>query len=839
MNERASGLRIRATYLATLGAIGLCFLLIAPAAHARVAVGANYRLGTDLTPGRGKDAVGLAVDPRNMGHIVEINADWQTGQCEYHVSFDAGRTWRGGRFRVPAGFNSAVPCTVGHHLAAAMQAGIVFGSGANVYADFVSAQPLPGGLEAGKSLFVVISRDGGRTFGVAKLLARAGPSQAQGADYVLPTIGVDQARRGGPRRDRVYVVAAASVTTPGTPNPTTIQNIVMATSGNGGRTWGGVSNVNARGENVSSFLGGEQSQPVVGRGGALYISWRDDQASAMPGAQTTNGYIVLAKSRDHGRTWTRSRIAHVHGFEYTGPPMPPFAKPPAFFQCCNFPRLAVDSRRNYVYLVFGEGPLTGGAHIADHFINPASAVYFMRSLNGGATWSPPLKINHPDPLGGQPDQTRHPSVSVAPNGRVDIVWQDRRNWYNACSNTHAACTEARLGDTYYSYSSDHGRTFSINYRISDRSTNNDVGYDYRFGTYWAYGPQAVSLGGNRLLVGWMDSRAGNVQTDSQDIYLSQLNVGAGGPIPVRRISLPGKPIALSVALSRLAYPAGPEAVLASTFASRPWARVVIVNQRDTAGALAAGVLARANLGTVLLSPSSGLTSAVRAEVARLQPVGAYVVGSPASLSAKVIGDLAAAGVPQAQIVRLAGANPAATARQIADAADRRTVASKASGAPAFNAAIITNPRSPDAVSAAVLAAERRLPILYVSRGTLPGDTAAALKELAIKHTLVIGGTRAVSNVVMRQLPSPQRIGGRDAFATSRALLRPSILRGVPSNLVYVTNGTNAMETALLGAPIARIGGLQLVARGGQAAVLRIVAGAVGRSVSGVLMVGGK
>ncbi len=819
MNEQAFMLGDRVHRLAAVAAtVVLCLMLAAPVAQATVAVGPNYRMGNDLTPGRGKDAVGLAVDPRNPRHIVEVNADWTVGQCEYHVSFDGGRTWRGGQLRVPVGFNSAVPCSVGHHLAAAMYAGIAYGSRGNVYATFVSPKPVPG-VEGGKSLFVAVSRNGGRTFHTAQLLA-AGGSLAQGPDYVLPTVGVDPARRGGPRRDRVYVAANVTLSiTNQNKEPLSQDNVVMATSSNAGSSFAPAANVNTPAEDAI-----EQSQPVIGRHGAVYIAWRDQGRASIPGKFIPQGYVVMAKSHNHGRTWLRTQIARVQGYIYTGPTTPPF-KTGGFYTCCSFPRIAADPRRNDVYVVYGQGtpspPQTGiNAHIADHFINPASAVFLVHSPNGGATWSAPTQINHLA-TPGQPDQTRHPWVSVAPNGRVDIVWQDRRNWYRGCTNTHVICQEARLGDTYYAYSTNRGRTFSHNIRISDRSTNNDVGFDYRFGTYWAYGPVAVSVSPDQILVGWMDSREGNFQNDSQDIYLSRVTVNARGPVPVRRIPRRSDPITLSVALSRLAYPAGPEALLAGTFVTRPATRVVIVNQNDVGGALAAGVLARANLATVLLSAPSGLTANVRGEVARLQPVGAYVVGN---FSPTVLSDLAAAGVPPGQIVTLAGADAAGTARLIADAADRRTAADKAARTPAFDAAIVANANSPDAVAAATLAADRRLPILYVNRDTIPPSTASALSELAIGRTIVVGGPGVVSNAVLGSLPGAQRVGGSDAYATSRALLSVSVRHGVPDNQVFVTDGTNSMETALLGPVAARIGGLQLVARGGPSLAARIVAG---------------
>jgi hypothetical protein len=49
-------------------------------------------------------------------------------------------------------------------------------------------------------------------------------------------------------------------------------------------------------------------------------------------------------------------------------------------------------------------------------------VHFSRSLDGGATWSPPVTVN---------DQSTgyqwFGTMSVAPNGRIDVIWNDTRN----------------------------------------------------------------------------------------------------------------------------------------------------------------------------------------------------------------------------------------------------------------------------------------------------------------------------------------------------------------------------------------------------------------------------
>ena len=104
----------------------------------------------------------------------------------------------------------------------------------------------------------------------------------------------------------------------------------------------------------------------------------------------------------------------------------------------------------------------GGFQGADHFISPDAAVWFQRSKDFGATWSTPKRISDRTSVPGtQIVQTRHPSVSVSPNGRVNVVWHDRRHWYQGpgertCTHSHIYCEDARLSDTYYSYSTDGG-----------------------------------------------------------------------------------------------------------------------------------------------------------------------------------------------------------------------------------------------------------------------------------------------------------------------------------------------------------------------------------------------
>jgi hypothetical protein len=779
-------------------------------AAADVRVSANTPLHPTSEVIYGRDAVGLAANPSNPRHIVAVYADWVSLNCEAAVSTNAGKTWRRTRLRAPAGFADP-PCTIGNHLANQLDGGIAFGRGNSVYVTFATGTVRPDGTGSGKSVLLAKSTDGGRTYSTGAVVLPGGDDADSGPDYIMPKLAVSPGSSSA--TDRIYIAASGA----GNDNHDGVQgeDTVFTSSGDGGRTFTEPRIANDPAQNSI-----EHSGPTLGHDGAVYIAWRTREKNpARAGTFLPEGRLVVARTTDLGATWTRTNVAGIKGFVYNGPPAPPL-QPGQSFTASTFPRLASNPKNGDVYLVYGNGeaPLGPGsiANI-DHFIHPDSDVYFQRSTDDAKTWSDPQRLNLDAPAQFEETQTRHPTVSVAPNGRVDVVWQDRRHWYRGCLHTHTPCAEARLGDTYLRSSGDEGRSFGAERRITDHSMNNDIGFDYRFGAYWDYGPKSIPLGNDKILVGWMDTRDGNVETDTMGIYLATVNLKASRRVPVERVAR-SSATELSVKLSQLTYPAGAEATLAGTFATAPASRAVIVNDHDVAGALAAGVLARANLGPVLLAPRGGLPDAVKDELTRLAPVGAFVVGGTGSLSDQVVSDIAATGIAPEQIVRIAGSDGADTAAQIALAMDRRTAADKAAGARAFDGAVIVNPSSPDATAAAVLAANRRLPVLFSGAAALPATTANALSALAIRSTLVVGTPAQVGDSVLAALPKPQRLAGRDAVATSRAVLGESRRRGLPPNIVYTARASRRMDAALLGPAAGRMTGLLLLTHRGESEI---------------------
>ena len=82
-----------------------------------------------------------------------------------------------------------------------------------------------------------------------------------------------------------------------------------------------------------------------------------------------------------------------------------------------------------------------------------SDVMFVQSTNGGQTFSAPRRIND-DPV-NHAKWHWFGTLSVAPNGRIDVVWFDTRN---AANNTDS--------QLFYSYSFDGGNTWSPNVAAS-------------------------------------------------------------------------------------------------------------------------------------------------------------------------------------------------------------------------------------------------------------------------------------------------------------------------------------------------------------------------------------
>ncbi|MDQ6615621.1 MAG: cell wall-binding repeat-containing protein [Actinomycetota bacterium] len=755
--------RARAVVLAGAAAIVLA-VPAAPAGGAAVVAGhlnPNARLTTDQSILRGHDMPALAVDPTDPSHIVLMEENFLAGQCDFHASFDGGRTWSSGVFTVPSDF-ATPPCnTFDSGGYAHYNQSVVFGSGQNVYATFASHRGPQERPEIkvvqgeGDSIVVAHSTDGGRSFQTGVVAVHGSP---QSQPYnIRPGIAVQPRATG----DRVYVVGwNVFVTSGGAQGGGGDRHLVTAASDDGGVTWSAPVNAEAPGEHVR-----EVAPPVVGPDGAVYTAYRNRDAP--PKAPHP---VEVAKSTDGGATWTQSIVAQMQ---------------PASDSANNsagFPRLAIDPKSNTLHIVYQNFSAAGNVDL-----------FVQHSTDKAVTWSAPVKVND-DPPSASVDHIAG-RLAVAPNGRLDVTWLDGRNAYP----TPASLMASPQGDIYYASSTDSGQTFSPNRRITDRSINLDTGLDQRVGSYIWYASALAPLGTDAVMFAWADSRLGNVDNDNQDIYYTTLQLTSSAPVVVQNLPEATRSNE-SIAASLLAYPAGAERI-----GGGATSKIVIVNQNDAASALAGAVLARANYGPLLLTSSSGLSKALREEVGRLRPSGAFVVGTTSSLPAAVEKDLGAAGVKS--VTKISGATPEDVAAGVAKALDLRSPDETTKGAAAVPAAVVVNPASPDAAAAAGLAAALRYPILFVGPGGVPAATANVIRSLTIPKIFVVGGPASVSDATLGQFPGAKRLGGADAAATSLAVATEAMADGVPTNVVFVADPGRRSDAALAGSAAARAGGL--------------------------------
>jgi hypothetical protein len=142
-------------------------------------------------------------------------------------------------------------------------------------------------------------------------------------------------------------------------------------------------------------------------------------------------------------------------------------------------------------------------------------VMFVRSTDGGLTFSAPHKVND-DPF--NPSKWHwFGTFSVAPNGRLDAVWYDTRN---AANNTDS--------QLFYSFSTDAGVTWSQNVAVSN-AFNPFEGYpnQSKIGDYITI--VSDNTGGNVAYAATFNFNANRGQHE-EDVYYVRVSP-SGGPSP--------------------------------------------------------------------------------------------------------------------------------------------------------------------------------------------------------------------------------------------------------------------------------------------------------------------
>ena len=188
--------------------------------------------------------------------------------------------------------------------------------------------------------------------------------------------------------------------------------------------------------------------------------------------------------------------------------------------------------------------------------------------------------------------------------------------------------------------------------------------------------------------------------------------------------------------------------------------VILVNDAAIPDALTATPLAHAKNAPILLTGKGGLTKATANEIKRLGAKDVIMIGGDAVLTSKVEEDLKALNV---KTDRIKGASREETALAIAKRLD---------GVKDVSEIAVVNGVTglADAVSVAAAAAEKGMPILLANPKSGLSVVEKFIKDEAIKSSFIIGGDKAVSNEIAKNLPGKQRIEGANRNDTNAKVI---------------------------------------------------------------------
>jgi hypothetical protein len=131
-------------------------------------------------------------------------------------------------------------------------------------------------------------------------------------------------------------------------------------------------------------------------------------------------------------------------------------------------------------------------------------VLLWRLRAGEPAWEDPVRVN--DTARGDGRAQYLPKVAVAPNGRVDVLYYDRR------ADSTNVLNEVSLQSSF-----DDGASFEARMRLSDKAFSSRIG----FGLERDMADLGSRLGlvstDSRAFAVWTDTRAGSVRTAKQDI----------------------------------------------------------------------------------------------------------------------------------------------------------------------------------------------------------------------------------------------------------------------------------------------------------------------------------
>jgi hypothetical protein len=408
----------------------------------------------------------IAVDPNNDSRLVASSNDYRdfTPRCGLYASTDRGSSWRD----VAGGLMPATGTSYGG------DPSVAFDASGNAYWACLGFTP-GFNQDAWKSQIMVVRSTDLRTIQMVHLVIVDQPGTG---GYVndKPYMTIDT-RPASPHRGRIYVTWTRYQykvnAYQGAP-------IMIAYSDDGGATWSPPHPVTPL-----TLPDNQGSVPAVGPDGTLYVVFENFDTPTIVNQQ------MVAKSTDGGQTFAPPvKAADVLDICPRVSDGGRCSLLNSDFRVNSFPSIAVSPTRGTVFVTWG-----------DYRFGNAD-VLLTRSIDAGATWSPPLEVNDDNTSNDQ----FFPWITVAKSGAVHVDYYDRRfDPYNY------------LIDVSLSTSTTNGESFAPSVRVTSSSSDPSIQFGGTFiGDYIGLASDAAA---HPI---WTDTRRIVYGSRNQDIMTSQV-----------------------------------------------------------------------------------------------------------------------------------------------------------------------------------------------------------------------------------------------------------------------------------------------------------------------------
>ncbi|MGI8686128.1 MAG: sialidase family protein [Acidimicrobiales bacterium] len=423
----------------------------------------------DGTDPRAHNSPAVARNPTNPANLVVADrVDSPQYSCALHVTADGGATWEERTIPFPGGEELPARC---------FAPDVVFDSIGTMYLSFVT---LKGEGNSPNAAWTTSSTDNGRTM--------ATPTRALGPLAFQVRLLADANRPGNLYLTWLEADAVAFVAFPNPANP-----VRFMRSTDGGITW-------TAPEDVSSSKRQRvvAPSPAQGRDNELFVLFLEllDDRLDYQGAHEWKGgppydgpwRLVLARSVDRGETWQESVVEEK---------LVPTERMLVFL--APSPSLAVDRERGRVFVAYQDGR-TGDAD-----------VLLWTSTNWGVTFSAPRRVNDTARRDGTSQYL--PKLAVAPSGRLDILYYDRRK-----------DPKDLMNEVSLQSSTNGGGSFGPRILLSSRAFDSRVGFGGTRGMPDLGSRLGLLAGDDEVFALWSDTRRGAPEAVRQDVAVAVVDV---------------------------------------------------------------------------------------------------------------------------------------------------------------------------------------------------------------------------------------------------------------------------------------------------------------------------